>query len=150
MAPAPVNWWAWTGQAEPPETLAACWTSGTMSLKEYPYAAMLYQNAKRRAIPPAPNFLNLSLMVLPLPALSSFLKPLEQLGANCRDTDSARTPIRLRRRTHSLPVNVLHKSVNSHVFKSRFLESLRFRIIDGNFRGILSDRFHTGASVTTN
>src|SRR5208337_4424336 len=42
--PTPVNWCAWTGQAEPPEKLTGWRTSGTISLKAYPWAATTDQS----------------------------------------------------------------------------------------------------------
>src|SRR6202035_5499364 len=47
MAAALVSWCDGTGQAEPPETLPGWRTSGTISLKEYPWAVMTDQRMRK-------------------------------------------------------------------------------------------------------
>ncbi|HWY08490.1 MAG TPA: hypothetical protein VNY24_16635 [Candidatus Acidoferrales bacterium] len=50
MAAALVSWCAGKGQAEPPETLPGWRTSGTISLKAYPWAVMTDQRMRKSVI----------------------------------------------------------------------------------------------------
>src|ERR1700688_4003776 len=64
MAAALVSWCAGTGQAEPPDTPAGWRTSGTISLKEYPWAVMTDQRTRKSVMVAEANWWSMVCMGL--------------------------------------------------------------------------------------
>src|SRR5580704_4254225 len=65
MAAALVKWCEGTGQAEPPETPPGWRTSGTIWLKEYPWAVMTDQRVRKSVIAMDANWRSVVCMAFP-------------------------------------------------------------------------------------